>query len=129
MTTAQELINSAAKLAGVLAEGQTLEAGINADALNRLNRLLDRLQNNGVDFGLGTLTASTTVYIDLADEEAVELLLAQRLMTRHRAPLKPLLIREADDALAELQAKYSTVKEMPIDIMITRRRGYNIESE
>ena len=46
--TAQDLINSSAKQAGILAEGQTLEAGVNADALKRLNRMIARFQNDGV---------------------------------------------------------------------------------
>ena len=129
MTTAQELINSAASLAGVLAEGQTLKGGINTDALNRLNRMLDRWQNNGVDFGLGVLTAASVLYVDLADEEAIEFQLAVRLMARHARPLNAVLVREADDALVELQAKYSNVKEMPLDIALTRRNPYNIRTD
>lgn len=129
MTTAQDIINGAAKLAGVLAEGQTLESGINTDALNRLNRLLDRLQNDGVDFGLSSLSASDTIYIDLADEEAIEALLAVRLMIRHRMPPNILLIQEADEALTELRAKYHVITEMGLDPMLTIKPPYNIRTD
>ena len=40
-----------------------------------------------------------------------------------------MLVKEADDALSELQAKYSNVKEMPLDIALTRRKPYNIRTE
>ena len=83
MATAQDLINSSAKQAGILAEGQTLEAGINADALSRLNRMIARLRNDGIDLGLATLAASDEMFIDDADEEALELGLTMRLMVRH----------------------------------------------
>lgn len=129
MTTAQELIDGAAKLANVLAEAQTLEAGINADALNRLNRMLGRFRNNGIDFGLGILTPATTLFIDQADEEAVELQLAIRLARRHGRPISGETRLEADTAMTELQAKYSIVKEMNLDLALTRRKPYNIRTE
>ena len=121
MTTAQDLINTSARQAGILAEGQTLEAGLNTDALNRLNRMLDRWQNDGVDFGLATLAAADTVYVDAADEEAIELGLTLRLMVRHRRPIQPGLPEAAKTALTELQAKYSEIREMPLDRALTRK--------
>ena len=73
MTTAQGLIDSSAKQAGILAEGQSLEAGVNSDALKRLNRMINRFQNDGIELGLSTpLIAADTLYIDDADEEALE---------------------------------------------------------
>ena len=122
MATAQDLINSSAKQAGILAEGQSLEAGINAEALDRLNRMVSRIQNNGVDLGLATLAASDTLYIDDADEEALELQLTVRLMVRHRRPMEPALIGAAATALTELQAKYTKIRAMTIDPAITSRR-------
>jgi len=121
MTTAQDLINSSAKQAGILAEGQSLEAGINTDALSRLNRLLSRFRNDGIDLGLATLLAADTLNIDDADEEALELSLTLRLMLRHRRPIQPGLSQAADSAITELQAKYTTINEMPLDKALTRK--------
>ena len=121
MTTAQELINSSARQAGILAEGQALEGGINADALQRLNRLIARFQNEGIFLGLDTLLASDVLYIDDADEEALELSLTLRLMVRHRRPIQPGLAQSADEAVTELQAKYTTVTEMKLDGALTRK--------
>jgi hypothetical protein len=121
MATAQDLINSSAKQAGILAEGQTLESGINTDALSRLNRLIARFQNDGIFLGLDTLTATDTLFIDDADEEALELSLTMRLMVRHRRPVQPGLAQSANLAVTELQAKYATIKEMPLDGALTRK--------
>ena len=122
MTTAQELIDSSAKQAGILAEGQALEGGINADALSRLNRMVDRWRNNGVDLGLSTpLLASDTLYIDEADEEAVEVNLTLRLMQRHRRAVQPGLSQAGLEAFTELQAKYMVLVEMNLDPALTRK--------
>ena len=120
MTTAQELINSSAKQAGILAEGQALESGINADSLDRLNRLIDRWQNQGIDLGIGTLTATDEIYVDDADLEAIELGLTLRLMVRHRRQVPQGLSSAADDAKTELQAKYEKVSELDIPMGLTR---------
>ena len=121
MTTAQELIDTSAKQAGILAEGQSLEAGINTDALNRLNRMISRFRNNGIDLGLSKLAAADTIFVDDADEEALELNLTIRLMVRHRRPIQPGLSEAARTALTELQAKYALIKEMPLDRALTRK--------
>lgn len=107
MTTAQDIINTSARQAGILAEGATLEGGVNADALNRLNRMFDRWRNEGVDLGLSTpLVAADTLHVDPGDEEAIELGLTLRLMTRHRRPITPGLPQAGKAALRELQGKY-----------------------
>jgi|TARA_R100000501_G_C2587445_1_gene88567 hypothetical protein len=129
MATAQELINSAAKFAGLLAEGQTLEGGVNADALNRLNRMLSRWKNNGVDLGVPTLSASDTVYVDNADEEAIEVNLALRLMVRFKLPVSPGVSEAGSEAYTELQAKYGKIDEMALDLALTDKRTYNVNTE
>lgn len=121
MTTAQDLINSSAKQAGILAEGQALEAGINTDALSRLNRLIARFQNNGIFLGLSTLIATDELFIDDADEEALELSLTMRLMVRHRRPIQAGLAEATRSSVTELQAKYTIIKEMPLDRALTRK--------
>jgi len=128
MTTASEMINSSAKMAGILAEGQTLESGIQADALSRLNRMFARWANNGINLDLPTLIASDTIYVDTADEEAIELSLALRLMVKHRRPIAPGLSESADTMVTELQSKYSVLPEMKLDLAITRKQPYNINN-
>ncbi|WP_299077182.1 hypothetical protein [uncultured Paraglaciecola sp.] len=123
MSTAQDLINSSAKQAGILAEGQSLEGGVNSDALKRLNRMIARFQNDGIDLGLSTLAASDEMYIDDADEEALEIQLTLRLMVRHRRPLEPALVGAGDSALKELQAKYTKINTMTLDSGIVDNRS------
>lgn len=120
MTTAQDLINSSAKQAGILAEGQALEGGINADALIRLNRMIARLQNDGVNLGIATLIAGDTIFVDAADEDALEILLTLRLMFRHRRAIQPGFSDAAKTAITELQAKYSIIPTMKLDAALTR---------
>lgn len=121
MATAQDLINSSAKQAGILAEAQTLEGGINQDALDRLNRLIARFQNDGIFLGLATLGFTDELFIDDADEEALELSLTIRLMLRHRRPIQQIFLAATAAAVTELQAKYTTIKEMPLDRALTRK--------
>ena len=121
MATAQDLINSSAKQAGILAEGQALEGGINADALSRLNRLIARFQNDGIFLGLEKLLAADELFIDDADEEALELSLTMRLMVRHRRPIQPGLSLATQSAVTELQAKYTVINEMSLDRALTRK--------
>lgn len=133
MTTAQELINSSAKQAGILSEGQALEGGVNTDALARLNRMIARFKNDGIDLGLSTLLASDTLIIDDADEEALELGLTLRLMVRHRRPIDAGIAGANRSALSELQAKYTTLNEMKLDGALTHRsiirnRTFNINN-
>ena len=130
MTTAQELINSSAKTAGILAQGQTLEGGVNTDALKILNVMIARLQNNGVDLGLSTLVAADTLYIDDSDEEALKLGLVLRLMVEHRRPINPGLSQASAEAMTELQAKYAKVPTMTLDSTLTTHTNtaYNINA-
>lgn len=91
--------------------------------------MIARLQNDGVDLGLSTLTAASTLYIDDADEEALELGLTLRLMVRHRRPIDPGLSAAASSALTELQAKYTIVDEMPLDLALTKKQSYDVTVE
>lgn len=127
MSTAQTIIDSAARFAGILAENQVLESGVNDDALRRLNIMLKRWRNNGVDLGLPVLITSTTVIIDDADEEAIELQLAIRLMVRHKRLVDPGVSGAANDAFTELQAKYAIIDEMQLDRALTRKHNFTFQ--
>ncbi len=130
MSTAQEIINKAAKKSGVLARGgKQLEPDINADILVLLNLMLNRWRNNGVDLGLPTLGFTTELIIDDADEEAIIIQLALRLIVEFNRPPRPGLAAAGSSAFTELQAKYTTVVEMTLDRSLTYKRvstSYNI---
>ena len=121
MTTAQDLINKSAKTAGILAQTQALEGGVNADALDILNLMIGRWRNDGVDLGISKLIASNTLFIDDADEEAMKLGLALRLMVEHKRPVSAGLSTTAKESFTELQAKYAVINEMVLDRALTRK--------
>jgi len=130
MSTAQEIINKAAKKSGVLARGgQQLEADINVDILDLLNDMLDRWRNNGVDLGLPVLTLTTELIIDSADREAIIIQLALRIIIDFNRPPRAGLAGAGSSAFTELQAKYSVLTEMSLDKSLTYKRvstSYNI---
>ncbi len=121
MATAQDLINKSAKLAGILAQGQALEAGINTDALDILNLMIARMRNNGIDLGIAKLVAADTLFIDDADEESLKIAFALRLIVENGRPMKPGLAEAGRDAMTELQGKYAIINEMPLDRALTRK--------
>jgi len=121
MATAQEIINSSALQAGILAQNQTLPGGMNSDALQRLNRMLARWRNDGVDLGLPKLIAADEVIVDDADEEAIEINLTLRLMVKYKRPIQPGLSQAGLSAFTELQAKYMVLPEMSLDNALTRK--------
>ncbi len=83
--------------------------------------MIARFKNNGIDLGVPKLAAADTIFVDDADEEAIEVQLTVRLMVRHRRPIQPGLSSAASDALTELQAKYAIINEMPLDRALTRK--------
>ena len=83
--------------------------------------MLKRWRNDGADLGLDTLIAADTIHVDDADEEAIELGLALRLMIRYRRPITPGLSEAFSSAFTELQAKYATIPTMSLDAALTRK--------
>lgn len=83
--------------------------------------MISRWRNDGVDLGLPALLAANTIFIDVADEEAVEINLTLRLMQRYRRPIPQGLSEAGLSAFNELQAKYHVVSEMSLDNALTRK--------
>lgn len=88
--------------------------------------MIARMNNSGIDLGLSTLAASDTLYIDDADEEALELGLTVRLMIRHKRPISPGLGSSLTDAMTELRAKYYSITPMKFDDVFTNKPAFNI---
>lgn len=83
--------------------------------------MIARWRNSGVDLGLPTVLAADTVFVDVADEEAVEINLTLRLMIRYKRVIPPGLSIAGTDAFDELQAKYMVIREMSLDQALTRK--------
>ena len=126
MSTAQEVINKAAKKAGVLARnGQSMQSGINADILDMLNMMLARWRNEGVDLGVPTLLAADEIIIDEADEECIVVQLALRIISDFNRPPRPGLAQAGLAAFTELQAKYEVLTELSLDPSLTYNKYTN----
>ena len=121
MTTAQTLINDAADLAGVKSEAQSLTGGDTARYLRSLNRLLDSWRDMGVDLGLGTLAAGDTVYIDDAEELAVQYNLATIIYELSGRPVNGAVYQRASDLFSTLQDKYLEPKQMKVPLTLQKR--------
>ncbi len=61
MATAQETINRALRMTGVLADGETATAAQSVDALNVLNEMLYAWRDRGVDLGHSALELGDTI--------------------------------------------------------------------
>ena len=61
MATAQEMINRALRMTGVLADGETATAAQSVDALNVLNEMLYAWRDRGVDLGHSELELGDTI--------------------------------------------------------------------
>lgn len=121
MTTAQTLINDAADLAGVKSEGQDLAGGENAKYVRFLNRLLDSWRDQGVDLGLSTLAAGDTVYIDDAEELAVQYNLATMIYESSGRPVNVAVYTRANDLFNTLRDKYLEPNQMSVPLTLQKR--------
>jgi hypothetical protein len=126
MTTASTIISRAAEVAGVKAIGQATSSDVEEVALSQLQTMLDRWANVWVDFNVGTLAASSTLYVDDSDIDAIQLQLSKRLARIFRKSLDQDTLLDAEKAFNELQAKYSDMPELEIEEGLLNNYNRNI---
>lgn len=126
MTTAQQVINDAAGMAGILAVGQTLSASIQSTALSKLNDMLAAWESDSIYLGLPTLVSSDEVLVDAADIRAIKQNLAVELMMHYARPLRPDIIQQANNGVVLLRAKYGEPIELEIPIELQINTTQNI---
>ena len=126
MTTASTIISRAAEVAGVKAIGQATSSDVEEVALSQLQTMLDRWANVWVDFNVGTLSASSTLYVDDSDIDAIQLQLSKRLARIFRKSLDQDTLLDAEKAFNELQAKYSDMPELEIEEGLLNNYNRNI---
>lgn len=129
MTTASTLINDAADLAGVLAEGQSLSGNRSSRFLRELNRMISGWENDGLDLGLSTLSLNDTVYVDSADEDCLVYSLAVRIYEISKRTPNPMVYNRARDLYNNLEAKYLDIQEMPMPPELQSNKYYDINKE
>lgn len=115
MATAQQIIERAARLAGVQAEGQTLNSSKLSTYLALLNEMLDSWRNENIDFGLSALLSTSTVYIDNNYLLAIRYNLAQAITDDAGKPPRATILNEADGLKRMLVAKFNPPEETYID--------------
>lgn len=126
MATASTIISRAAEIAGVKAIGQATVSEVEEVALSQLQTMLDRWSNLWVDFNVGALAASSTLYVDDADIDAIQLQLSKRLARIFRKSLDQDTLMDAEKAFNELQAKYSDMMELNIEEGLLNNYNRNI---
>jgi len=126
MTTASTIISRAAEIAGVKAIGQALTGDIESVALSQLQTMLDRWSSLWVDFNVGTLISSSTLYVDDSDIDAIQLQLSKRLARMFRKSLDTDTLIDAEKAFNELQAKYANMRELEIPEALKNNYKHNI---
>ncbi len=121
MATAQQVINDAAGMAGILATGQTMTAPENAVALTKLNDMISAWESDGVYLGLPNLISSDDVLVDASDLRGIKLNLAVELMMHYARPIRADIMQEARFSKSDLRAKYFQPIELkiPVELRIT----------
>lgn len=106
MTTAQEIINDAAGMAGILATGQPVGDAMNETSLRRLNQMLAAWESDGIYLGVPALDNSDDVLVEAADISAITYGLTAELYMQYGRPARADVLQTAATKKATLQAKY-----------------------
>lgn len=125
-STANELINRAARRLGILAESETLSADAAVDALSQLNEMLHGFGPRGIHYAHVTLTAGSDT-VNVPDEQTrnVMLMLCQEMADDYGIPIGPQLASAILDARQSLIAAYYTIPRAVGDKgMMRRTAGY-----
>jgi hypothetical protein len=121
MATAQQVINDAAGMAGILATGQAMTAPENAVALTKLNDMVSAWESEGIYLGLPNLISSDDVLVDASDLRGIKLNLAVEFMMHYARPIRADIMQEARFSKSDLRAKYFQPIELkiPVELRIT----------
>lgn len=104
MTTGTQIIERAARLNGVKAQGQPLSAEDTAAYLEGLNAMLIRWEADGLSLGFSAMSAATgTIPIPAENEEAVAYNLAVVMAPEFGRPVDAVVGMKADMGLRALE--------------------------
>lgn len=120
-STANEIINRAARRLGILAESEALSATAGVDALSQLNEMLHGFGPRGIHYAHTTLAASDTVNVPDEQTRNVMLMLCQELAEDYGIEITPQLASEILDARQSLTAAYYTIPRAVGDRALQRR--------
>lgn len=122
MATAQEIINDAATIAGVLAEGQTIGASMNSIILRALNNMLQSWEY----LALPELDFADTVRVPSADMGAIVLNLVNEIAMIYRVPPRADVLSMAQSALNDMMIRYANNRELKIPVELQIYSAGNI---
>jgi hypothetical protein len=124
-STANEIINRAARRIGILAESEALSASAAVDALSQLNEMLHGFGPRGIHYAHTTLAAADTLNVPDEQTRNVMLMLCQELAADYGVEITPVLAGEILDARQSLTAYYYTIPRAVGDRALqSRTTGY-----
>ncbi len=126
MATAQQIINDAAGIAGILPTGQSLSADINSTAISMLNDMLTAWESEGIYLGIPNLVYADTVNVNASDLRAIKLNLAVELMMAYSRTPRLDVSSEARLGKNDLRAKYHNPITLTIPVELRVSTAENI---
>jgi hypothetical protein len=125
MATVLQHITRAARLIGVLQEGEQLNADAAGDFIGALQSMIAAWENEGVQLsGLvgATLAAGTNLAVPATHDEAIQTNLALRMAPEYGATavISPLLIERAETSFRNLQGIYADDIPMTVEPALLR---------
>ena len=115
MPTVKAVIKSAFKLAGIVAESETLTAEQESDGVTQFNDMLHAWKNQGIPLEHVTLTVNDTVPYPDDHIEPIKYNLAVKLAAEYDAPIDQLKIILAAQGLEGLRDYYSQPGLLSVD--------------
>ena len=115
MPTVKAVIKSAFKLAGIVAESETLTAEQESDGVTQFNDMLHAWKNQGIPLEHVTLTVNDTVPYPDDHIEPIKYSLAVKLAAEYDAPIDQLKIILAAQGLEGLRDYYSQPGLLSVD--------------
>jgi hypothetical protein len=119
MPTVKAVIKSAFKLAGIVAESETLTAEQESDGVTQFNDMLHAWKNQGIPLEHVTLTVSDVVPYPDDHIEPIKYNLAVKLAAEYDAPIDQLKIILAAQGLEGLRDYYSQPGLLSVDAALS----------
>lgn len=130
MATGRTIIDRAARMIGVKAQGQAMSAEDDAAFLEALNAMLTRWEADGLAMGFSTLaSASSTLPVPAEVDEAVAANLAVTMAPEFGRSVTPEVMVMATMGMRALERDVIKPRPVVIDAPVSGGYGYDINSD
>lgn len=119
MATASDLVTWALRKLAIVPSGGIPSASELSDGVEALNEMLAEWKIDGIDLGLSTLAASSTVSVDDAYIRAIRYNLAEDICEDYGQPVPPNVARRAELGRRILTAAKFTINDVTFDVGLT----------